>query len=124
MDMVFDNRPSIFSEMPEIATPTRQKVTTACIGCQARRIRCTGVAPCDGCKRQNRVCKFMEPTKKRGPQKDYKQRVSEQIELIEKTLIKLQHRIEKHKQRKKRERGSSSKSLHSRQGKTIINIQY
>jgi len=66
----------------------------------------------------------MEPTKKRGPQKDYKQRVSEQIELIEKTLIKLQHRIEKHKQRKKRERGSSSKSLHSRQGKTIINIQY
>ena len=65
------------------------------------------------------MCAFLEPTKKRGPQKDYKQRVSTTIDLIEKTLIKLQRKVDRLKEKRRLTEGLGA-NLNSLQGKNII----
>ncbi|RIA86575.1 hypothetical protein C1645_327502 [Glomus cerebriforme] len=61
------NNPSKDSNHQKI----RSKVTTACTNCQNRKIKCSGIRPCNNCVKYNKhdECKFMSPNQRRGPKK-------------------------------------------------------
>ncbi|KAL3439832.1 hypothetical protein BJX65DRAFT_317343 [Aspergillus insuetus] len=40
----------------------RQRQTTACTSCQAKRIKCSGSSPCDGCAERDSAC-YYDPRK-------------------------------------------------------------
>ncbi|KAF0387216.1 putative fungal-specific transcription factor [Gigaspora margarita] len=51
----------------EITKKTRSYVTLACTSCRDKKEKCSGEAICANCKRHNRECVYIKPTKKRGP---------------------------------------------------------
>ncbi|KAL2782458.1 hypothetical protein BJX66DRAFT_331171 [Aspergillus keveii] len=42
----------------------RHRQTTACTSCQAKRIKCSGSSPCDGCTERDSAC-YYDPRKDR-----------------------------------------------------------
>ncbi|CAG8679771.1 12836_t:CDS:2 [Dentiscutata erythropus] len=51
----------------EITRKVRSYVTLACTSCRDRKEKCSGEEICANCKRHNRECVYIKPTKKRGP---------------------------------------------------------
>ncbi|KAL3486154.1 hypothetical protein BJX62DRAFT_228933 [Aspergillus germanicus] len=55
-----------------VQEPTQRKrnrqrqTTTACTSCQAKRIKCSGSSPCDGCVERDSTCYFDPRKDKRG----------------------------------------------------------
>ncbi|CAJ0825268.1 21432_t:CDS:2 [Entrophospora sp. SA101] len=50
-----------------MAGQNRTKVTTACLNCQKRKIKCSGTPPCGYCLKLDKPCVPGNPGKKRGP---------------------------------------------------------
>ena len=53
----------------DTSTPyQRSKVPMACVSCQKRKTKCTGIKPCDNCRRTRSTCEFAKrPQKPRRP---------------------------------------------------------
>ena len=45
----------------------RNNITSACISCQQKKIKCTEERPCEQCLKRNIVCEPSDKKKKRGP---------------------------------------------------------
>ncbi|KAI8999697.1 hypothetical protein DFJ74DRAFT_714761, partial [Hyaloraphidium curvatum] len=64
----------------------RQRATTACDACSARRAKCDGAAPrCGRCERKDLDCLFTRSVKKRGPPKGSTS-MKERLEKLEQML--------------------------------------